>query len=302
MASDKALSAPVAAGITLERMRRRVHLSRLAAWTVIAAGPLALYIAITSGPTGVQGVSAKAVPEHLTAQRSDPAGFAQLFVGVWLRSSADDPASAQARLAQSMAPDVELPDPVESAQPGPDSVTAVRSAYRSGSSWWVTVAVQYADGRLRTYAVPVVAGRFGDAFTVTGAPGVVAGPGRAVVPASPYRVTVPEGDLSSSVGEFLAAYLTGAGEVDRYLAPGVALAPASPAPYRTVTVQQVRAAEEAAASGEAADGTAVHVLVQVEARDREGRWPLAYELALTARSGRWEVAGLESGGLAGGRS
>jgi hypothetical protein len=44
-----------------------------------------------------------------------------------------------------------------------------------------------------------------------------------------------------------------------------------------------------------ADGTAVHVLVQVEARDSGGRWPLGYELMLKARSGRWEVAALESG-------
>ncbi|TXS61417.1 conjugal transfer protein [Streptomyces sp. me109] len=276
-------------------MRRRAHLSRLAAWTAIAAGPLALYVTITSVPTGAHAAPAKAVPERPGAQRPDPAGFAQLFVGAWLRSSADDPATAQARLAQSMAPDVGLPDPVESAQPGPESVTATGSAYRTGSSWSVTVAAQYADGRLRTYAVPVAADRFGDAFTVTGAPGVVAGPGRAVVPPSPYRVTVPEGELSSSVGEFLAAYLTGAGEVERYLAPGRVLAPMSPAPYRAATVQQIQAVEEAAAADQVTDGTAVHVLVQVEARDKEGRWPLAYELALTARSGRWEVTGLESG-------
>ncbi|MFD1275809.1 hypothetical protein ACFQ51_41950 [Streptomyces kaempferi] len=47
----------------------------------------------------------------------------------------------------------------------------------------------------------------------------------------------------------------------------------------------------------------MHVLAQVEARDEDGRWPLAYELALTARSGRWEVTGLESGTVReGGRS
>ncbi|MGW3631861.1 conjugal transfer protein [Streptomyces sp. NPDC005122] len=296
MPPDKALSAPVAAGITLERMRRRVRLSRLVAWTAIAAGPLALGIAATSGPTTVQAAVPKAVPVRPTAQSSDPAGFAQLFVDAWLRSRADDPASAQAQLAQSMAPEVELPDPVEGAQSRPASVTAVRSAHLAGSSWSVTVAAQYADGRLRNYAVPVVVDGAGGAFTVSGAPGVVAGPVRATVPRSPYRVAVPEGDLSSSAGEFLSAYLAGAGEVDRYLAPGVRLSAVTPAPFARVAVQQVRAIEEAAATGQvAADGTAVHVLVQVEARDEDGRWPLAYELALTARSGRWEVTGLDSG-------
>jgi hypothetical protein len=222
--------------------------------------------------------------------------LAQLFVSAWLRSSANDATSAQARLAQSLAPDVELPDPAASAQSKAQSVTAVRSAQRTGGAWSVTVAAQYADGSVRYYAVPVAAGGAGSSFTVTGAPGVVAGPARAEGAKSSYGVTVPEGDLSSAVGEFLAAYLTGAGEVDRYLAPGVTLSPVSPAPYPAVSVQQISAVEQAAAAGQVpADGTKVRVLVQVEARDADGRWPLAYELALKARSGRWEVAALESG-------
>jgi hypothetical protein len=109
-------------------------------------------------------------------------------------------------------------------------------------------------------------------------------------------VRVPEGDLASAVGEFLGAYLTGAGEVDRYLAPGVRLSAVSPSPYSAVTVQQVLGAEKAAAAEQLpGDGTRVRVLARVEARDAGGRWPLAYEVALRARSGRWEVAGLESG-------
>ncbi|MQY40173.1 hypothetical protein SRB17_82040 [Streptomyces sp. RB17] len=160
----------------------------------------------------------------------------------------------------------------------------------------MTVAAQYADGRLRYYAIPVVADRAGASFTVTGAPGVVAGPARAGVPKSPYRVTVPEGDLSSAVAEFLGAYLTGAGEVSRYLAPGVKLTAVSPAPYTALSLQQLSAIEEAAAAEQVpADGTTVRVLAEVEARDAAGRWPPAYELTLKARSGRWEATALESG-------
>ncbi|MBP2056390.1 hypothetical protein J2Z21_009408 [Streptomyces griseochromogenes] len=158
------------------------------------------------------------------------------------------------------------------------------------------MAAQYAGGSVRYYAVPVAADRAGASFTVTGAPSVVAAPARAELPKSSYGVTVPEGDLSSAVGEFLAAYLTGAGEVSRYLAPGVKLTAVSPAPYTAVSVEQVAAVEEAAAAETVpADGTAVRVLVRVEARDADGRWPLACELVLKARSGRWEIAALESG-------
>jgi hypothetical protein len=287
----------MAGGARLEAMRRRVRLSRLAVWTVIAAGPVALAVAVASTPTTVEAATpAKPTAVRTAAAAADPAGCAQLFVSAWLRSSADEATTAQARLAQSMAPDVELPSPAAGAQSSPQSVTAVRSAQRADGAWSVTVAAQYANGSVRYYAVPVAADASGTSFTVTGAPGVVAGPGRAEVPKSPYGVTVPEGDLSSAVGEFLGAYLTGAGEIDRYLAPGVKLTAVSPAPYTAVSVEQVSAVEEAAAAEKVpADGTAVRVLVQVEARDSRGRWPLAYELTLKARSGRWEVAALESG-------
>ncbi|MGW7243870.1 conjugal transfer protein [Streptomyces sp. NPDC054804] len=303
-ASHSEAAAPMAAGARLEAMRRHVRLSRVAVWTVIAAGPIALCVAVASTPTTVQA----ATPDKPTAVRSTaagnpsgPGGYAQLFLSAWLRSSAGDETSAQARLAHSMAPDVDLPEAAADAQSAPQSVTAVRSAQRNAGAWSVTVAAQYADGSVRYYAVPVAADRSGTSFAVAGAPSVVAGPARAQVPTSPYRVSVPDGDLSSALGEFLAAYLTGAGEVDRYLAPGVSLTAVSPAPYTAVSVEQVLAVEEAAAAEKVpADGTKVRVLVRVEAQDAGGRWPLAYELTLKARSARWELAALESGTAQGG--
>jgi hypothetical protein len=298
-ASESGAAAPMAAGARLEAMRRRVRLSRLAAWTAIAAGPLALGLAITSSPTTVQAATATtSTAVRTTSTAADPGGYAQVFVGAWLRSSADDETSAQARLAQSLAPDVDLPDPVSGAQAKPESVVAVRSAQLAGDAWSVTVAAQYADGSVRYYAVPVAVGGAGASFTVTSAPGVVAGPTRVEMAKSPYGVSVPDGELSSALAEFYAAYLTGSGEVDRYLAPGVTLLAVSPAPYAAVSVQQISAVEQAAAGEQVpADGATVHVLVRVEARDAGGRWPLAYELTLRARSGRWEVAALESGAV-----
>ncbi|TLS45772.1 conjugal transfer protein [Streptomyces montanus] len=298
-ASESGAAPPMAAGVELEKMRRRVRLSRLALFTAIAAGPVALGVAVMSGPTTVAAAPSNKPTAVRTAAAADPAGYAQVFVDAWLRSSADDANSAQARLAQSLAPDVDLPDPVPSAQPKLGSVTAVRSTQRDAGKWAVTVAAQYADGPVRYFVVPVAADSSGSSFAVTGAPGVVAGPARATVAQSPYGVSVPSGgELGSAVGEFFGAYLTGAGEVDRYLAPGVKLAPVSPAPYTAVTVQEVWGAEEAAAAEQVpADGTKVRVRVQVEARDDAGRWPLAYDIDLKSRSGRWEISALQSGSV-----
>ncbi|MEV5357050.1 conjugal transfer protein [Streptomyces sp. NPDC052693] len=289
--------APMAAGARLEAMRRRVRVSRLAVWTVIATGPIALAITLTSTPTTVETASSTTPPApRTTPVTADPAGYAQLFLHTWLRSSTNDEASAQTRHAQSMAPGVDLPEPATDAQPAPQAVTTVRTAQRAQGVWSVTVAAQYADASVRYYAVPVATDRTGASFTVTGAPGVVAGPARMEVPASPYRVNVPEGDLSAAVREFLATYLTDAGEVDRYLAPGVKLLPVTPAPYRAVTVRQISAIEETAATATVpADGTKARVLAQVEARGEDGRWPLAYEFTLAARSGRWEITAFGTG-------
>ncbi|MET9993547.1 conjugal transfer protein [Streptomyces mutabilis] len=302
-ASRSEAAPAIAAGVELEKMRRRVRLSRLALFTAIAAGPVALAVAVASGPaTATAAAPGRPAPVRTTPVAADPAGYAQLFLDAWLRSSADEADSAQARLAQSLAPDVALPDPAAGAQSKLRSVAAVRSVQRDGDAWAVTVAAQYADSTVRYFAVPVAADARGASFAVTGAPGVVAGPARAAAPKSPYSVSVPsDGALSSTIGEFLGAYLTGTGEVDRYPAPGVELSPVSPAPYTAVTVGDVSTIGEAAAAGQVpADGTKVRVRVQAEARDDAGRWPLAYELSLTARSGRWDVAALQSGTVQGG--
>jgi hypothetical protein len=296
-AAQEQAAPATAAGARLQQMRRRVRLTRLGVWAVMAAGPVALAVTVASPATVVRAAPATTKPATVQAAApGNPAGYATVFLTAWLRSHAADESSAQARVAQSMAPGVDLPE-TPAAQPGPESVVAVRSAQQADQAWSVTLAAQYADGAVRYFAVPVLADRAGSSFTVSGAPAVVASPSRAEVPPSRYTVTVPAGgDLPSAAGEFLAAYLTGAGEVDRYLAPGVRLLPVSPAPYQSVTVEQLLAADQpAAAESVPTDGTRARVMVHVEARDADGRWLLAYELTLIARSGRWEVSALASG-------
>ncbi|MEU0649950.1 conjugal transfer protein [Streptomyces umbrinus] len=295
--SRKEQTAPAtAADARLQQMRRRVHLGRLGVWAAVAAGPIALAVTVATPATVVRAAPATKPTTVKTTVPANPSGYATVFLNAWLHSHAGAESTAQARLAQSMGPDVDLPQ-VSDAQPAPESVVAVRSAQQTGTAWSVTVAAQYTDGRLRYYAVPVAADRAGATFTVTGAPAVVAGPAHAEERQSPYAVTVPtDSDLSATAGEFLAAYLAGAGEVARYLTPGVHLTAVSPAPYTAVTVEQVSAVEDAAAAERVpADGTKIHVLAQVEARDVGGRWPLAYELTLTTRSGRWEITALHTG-------
>lgn len=287
----------MAAGVTLQRMRRHVQFGRLGVWGAIAAGPLALVVAVLSPPTAVEAAAPRQPKRTAHTAPADPSGYAEVFLAGWLRSSAEEDTGAQERLVQAMAPEVELPEPEGDTQSKLDCVAAVRSAQRAGGQWSVTVAAQYADGSLRYFAVPVMASSRGASFAVAGVPGEVAGPAQATVPDSVYGVSVPaESELSSTVGEFLRTYLTGVGEVERYLAPGVKLSGLKASSYTDLEVEQVAAAEQAAAAEAVPqDGTKVRVLVHTEARDKAGKWPLAYELTLSARAGRWEIAGVESG-------
>ncbi|MFK4540433.1 hypothetical protein RKD29_000029 [Streptomyces tendae] len=187
-ASRSEAAPAIAAGIELEKMRRRVRLSRLALFTAIAAGPVALTVTVTSSPATAEAAAPnRRAPMRTPTAAADPAAHAQVFLDAWLRSSADEADSAQARLAQSLAPDVALPDPAPGAQSKPRSVTAVRSVQRDGSAWTATVAAQHADSTVRYFAAPVVADARGASFAVTSVPGVVAAPARAAVPKSPHR-------------------------------------------------------------------------------------------------------------------
>jgi hypothetical protein len=135
------------------------------------------------------------------------------------------------------------------------------------------------------------------AFTVTAAPAEIAGPGAAKAADSSFGNPLPaDGSLVSSLGEFFDAYLTGVGEVDRYLSPGTELTAVSGSGYKAVTVDQVAADSVDAAGAVPGDGTTVRVQADVTATDATGgQWPLVYTLQMTARSGRWEVTALQAG-------
>ncbi|QKV90392.1 conjugal transfer protein [Streptomyces sp. NA02950] len=281
--------------VRLLRARRWVRLGRVAVWGALAAGPAALVIAAASPEPGpvVQKTASAPRPVRSTA---DPSGYAELFVTLWLRSDSRSEERAEVRRLRAMAPGVDLPEPREGAQPDVDRVVAVRSARLSGGAWSVTVAAQ-SGGQVRYFAVPLVASGRSDAgaFVVTAGPARVAGPSAGRAPESAYRVTVPEGSaLSSTVSEFLSAYLAGVGETERYLAPGVRLAPVSGPGYQRVEVEEVSADDAVAKGPVAKEGTVVRVQVGLRAVDALASWPLVYSLRVSARDGRWEIASLDA--------
>ncbi|MET8508727.1 hypothetical protein ABZV60_29420 [Streptomyces sp. NPDC004787] len=290
---------------------RRAALVRLGVWAALAAGPAALLTGWSRpAPAGPAQLAPAARPPALSAPSGNQgaAGFAELFLSVWLRSGTGEQTPAT-RTLKTMAPAVQ--PPVWGKTPvAVDELVAVRTVPAGNGAWTVTVAAEMPDtagergsevAGVRYFAVPVILteqrGTKTDAWSFTaGSPSEVVGPTVAQLPDSPFTTTVTEQPLADSVAGFLTAYLCSEGGAERYLAPRTVLPPLSPATYLTVETRRILADRPARDHKPSPDGVRIQVRADVVATDAAGRrWPLAYALTLTARAGRWEIAALDSG-------
>lgn len=280
------------AGGELGRPSRRAGISP--AVTVRAGAACLWVLLVVAVVSGVLGL-ARPTPRATAAVAAPPAspvtasGWAQLYVAAWLSAGEgqEDPLRAFFPATPALV----------GVRPG--GLWAARTAAMAASEdspgyWSVTVAADVvAVDRLgawtplgtRYYLVAVAAA--GPGLVATSLPAQVAAPPSA---RSPRLVYQPAGaavvlELQDSVSRFVAAYVAGEGELDRYVVPGSPLRPVRPAPYAKAEVTSL------AADGPAVPGKRVRVLAAVKATDPAGRVSmLSYPLSLAARDGRWEVA------------
>lgn len=293
-----------------------VSLARWGLWGLVVAGPLVGLLAWSSASgsesTAAPRVVAKSEPVVDTA---GPGGFAELFVTTFLSVSAD----------QSQRLDAFLPGASARLSGGVEPVAveraaAVRVQSQSRSYWAVTVAVQVAPisdgdakeeeakggqeqdvaGGLRFFRVPVAAVSGAEGFVAVSLPSEVGAPesgeGRGLGYGRPGPAQKSD-PAAGTVQGFFESYLTGRGEVERFLAPKTSVPALRAAPYEQVRIVEwaVRGADLSEAPEEAApaDGERREVVVEVEAAEQAGQWrPMTYALVLAARDGRWEVAEL----------
>ncbi|MEV4559046.1 conjugal transfer protein [Kitasatospora sp. NPDC049285] len=326
---------PIASGTDLHRSRARTVLVRGGIWAALAAGPLALALAIAVPQTARSNTSEQATAPIVIAP---PVGYAENFVDLWLRSTDADTDAAALR---AMAPGVDLPKSTSALRSSVVKTVAVRSTPMGGRTWQVTVAatvvmppastqgakspqgttqsstqapaagsdVPQAGGAggvrvVRYFAVQVsmvrsdASGGAPDSLVVTGAPAQVAAPDSLTEtdPATrTYGSQVMDGPLRETVTGYLTAYLSGVGDSSRYLAP-TAKIPTPGAAYSKVSLKTLTASTTVPTAP--ADGAVLEVLADVVASDTAGEWPLSYPLRLTARAGRWEIAALAPAGTA----
>lgn len=264
----------------------------IALMSCLVAGPVGL---VAGGLAFVQASQTvvpvqSAVVDHSNEQ-AVVGEFAQRVVVAWLTSTRDHPEQLSALVPGSQAASL----PVVAFRASDPTVSSIQS---TDGVWAVTVAVTVTDSRPSTarrfFQVPVVLA--GASVTAATLPAPVSGPPVVSGADLGYQVQVSSsGPVASTVAQFLGAYLTGAGDVTRYITPGVQLAAISPPPYTGVRVTDLRCDLGVDTTTTPTDGTVLRLLVSADATaTAKQTLSVSYALTLRARAGRWEVAALDS--------
>ncbi|MGQ4354889.1 conjugal transfer protein [Streptomyces drozdowiczii] len=283
---------------------------RRLAWSLLICGPVLGGWAIVSQPAADTRPAVAVQPS--SGGTTGPGGFAEMYVAEFLRAGEGSEGELAAFYAR--AADLELGGRPDATQVG--QIAAVRVAeIEPGRYWSVTVAARVLepaskDGeqagiRMRFFQVPIEADREGGPLAALALPAEVAAPGGGTRKAklaygAPLSAQTSDPAVDT-VSRFFGAYLSGSGDLGRYVSPGTRLSAVRPAPYQSVTVTQLSA--ETAFQDSDGDGRIgapsgqeqLRLVVDVKAARPDGiARPLSYALTLSGRDGRWEVAALDS--------
>jgi Conjugative transposon protein TcpC len=266
--------------------------ARVGLWALVGLGAFGGLAGLLRPTAGSASRSADAA--ETASVPPEMAGYAELAVTTWLEASGDeDDAAVESMFA--IDPSTAAGDTGRRRA----SETSTIGARRVGDDYWaITVAAAVdelgSDRRWRPVGtwyveVGVMADDEG-ALVAAGEPALVP------APSEPEDVPRPAGgglnvpsrddeEMASTVEGFLSALVADDGDVSRYLAPDVEIAPVTPAPFEQVSLLRWSVTE-------LEDGEA---RVRLSARATSaGGVPrtLSYELGLSERAGRWEVRSL----------
>ncbi|MEW1678483.1 conjugal transfer protein [Streptomyces noursei] len=286
---------------------------RWGAWGLLLTGPLlgGLALSSTAQPVAVSTREEAPRAQPASSDAVAPAGFAEVYVAAYVKAGGSDADAQEFAAFYPAARSMSWSGGGGSERA--ESASAVQVRQVSAGYWSVTVAARITGsskngdgGRVRYFQVPVRAtgGRGASGWTAAALPAEVAAPAgsKGVAPELSYgsaHAPLDSDPAVRTVRGFLAAYLTGRGELDRYLSPGTALHAVRPAPYTAVSVTQIAEHGHGPAEGAEAqvppDGVQRRLLVDVEGNGKyTGGRPMTYAIELRARDGRWEVAALEA--------
>lgn len=286
-------------------------------WAALASGPLALFAARGGGPAPVR--AAAPVQTLVPGDVAAAGEFAESFVVAWLSTgrSGEEQLRAYYRgpaaLTRPQVPwtvaNAATADVVSQRHGlwtvivGVDVVEPAPAATPSGqpaSTARPTAPPPQPPAVVRRYFQLVVRhAQVGDvrALAAQTLPAPVPAPAGVEPLADEYGDELTkDSPVSAAAGDFLAAMLTGVGDVTRYSSPQAQLTAITPPPYTKVRLLAVAAVQGPSATARPGDGTAVRVLATVELAGMGSgqRLTAQYAITLTARGGRWEVSALDA--------
>ena len=262
-------------------------------WVLVVSGPVAALVvsahlsALNDRLDVVQAATSAADPPADTAGVE---GFAELFIAAYL-----DAGEGSTIGLDGFVDSVAL-DGVEAGSWSAVRTTSLGAKEVAPGYFAVTVAVNLiaqptdsdqasAPELVGTFFYSVGVAETDSGWTVVGLPSLVPAPNRVSAPDLLVGRWDGIGDpgLADMVGRFLSAYLTGDGELTRYLEPSSPIVSVQPSPFSAVEVLRSGMAEDRQG------GTVVAVVAR--ATDEAGRAQLLeFGLAVSQRDGRWEVA------------
>lgn len=259
---------------------------------ILALGALCGFLAFSRPAAPAPQAAAPAV----STEQQQAGAFAQAYVGAWLAATKSDHAELD-RYNRKASETLVGSTPVEyrdlataSIKDAPEGLTTViisatvKSTSKEGkeetTTWtpyWYQVAVQTRDG----------------AMAPAGLPTPVAMPATAEAPTLGYPTRVTNRDVHDTVQDFINAYLTGQGDVTRFVAPETTITAIIPAYWDTATVKALNSSQEIT-DAQPTNGQRAEVLVNVNLTRESTTRPAQYVLGLKVRDGRWEIDSLKS--------
>jgi hypothetical protein len=272
-------------------------LQRAAVAVCLGLGAIGGINALASGCSTTSAITAAQMAATLNRAAAVD-GFAQAYLLTYLSG-----AGSTGALAAYTSAHVD-PSPVPAAviATAPWSHARTDSGFGNVDYWSVVIgAFVKPAGRppqLRHYQVPIAV--IDGQPRAVSAPALVNGPGAGYDAELGYPEQLPAGNaFADTVSGFMAAWLAGAGDLQRY-ADSPDIRPFTPAPFARVAVAGIAA--DTAIPAAPPDGFTARILVSATAQDSAtAATSLTYPLSVAFRGGKWFITGIDLAPRLGGR-
>jgi|GEM_PF-985071 len=227
--------------------------------------------------------------------------YARDFVVAYLGASAGQ----HDQLSRYLGDNQQLTLPATGQQVSDSSVVHIARDFSTSSIdiWAVTVSVRLgapAHGGATTTAAPaaddrqyyrVAVSESGGLLRVLSPPDAVQPPGQGADLALGYTMSCPtDSALATVSGGFLSAFLTGTGDITRYISPNSGITALAPPPFTGVDTLSVKSDDSSCGTVAASS----RVQIMVNPKDASGAVPtLAYSLTMIRSAGVWQVQSID---------